>query len=148
MDTTVIGIAEVVVAELRVAGYMESTIGQYGKSVKALTRFVEDSGGVYTPLLGEAFATLTTSPRTGRFSAQRRIDYGRLVSVFDTYVYTGRVELAVRKRGGGGAQPDSRPPDIGGRVVVGRGGVSFFGGLGGLRVGVFVGDGGVELGWW
>ena len=107
MDATVIGIAEVVVAELRAAGYMESTIGQYGKSVKALTRFVEDSGGAYTPLLGEAFATLTTSPRTGRFSAQRRIDYGRLVGVFDSYVYTGRVELAVRKRGGGGAQPES-----------------------------------------
>ncbi|MGL5827340.1 MAG: tyrosine-type recombinase/integrase [Nocardioides sp.] len=107
MDTTVTGIAEVVVAELRTAGYMESTIGQYEKSIKALTRFVEDRGGTYTPSLGAAFATLTTSPRTGRFSAQRRFGYGRLVSVFDTYVNTGRVELAVRKRGGGGAQLES-----------------------------------------
>jgi len=107
MDTTVTGIAAVVVTELRAAGYMESTIGQYGKSIKALTRFVEDRGGAYTPSLGAAFATLTTSPRTGRVSAQRRIDYGRLVSVFDAYVNTGQVELAVRKRGGGGAQPES-----------------------------------------
>ena len=36
MDTTVARIAAVVVAELRTAGYMESTIGQYAKSIKAL----------------------------------------------------------------------------------------------------------------
>ena len=86
---------------------MESTIGQYEKSIKALRSFVEGRGGVYTPSLGAAFASMTVSPRTGRFSAQRRSDYGRLVSVFDTYVNTGRVVLAVRKRGGGGAQPQS-----------------------------------------
>ncbi len=107
MDTTVTWIAEVVVAELRTAGYMESTIGQYGKSIKALTNFVEDRGGVYTPSLGAAFAAMTVSPRTGRFSAQRRSDYGRLVNVFDTYVDTGRVELTPCKRGGGGAHPES-----------------------------------------
>jgi integrase len=50
---------------------------------------------------------MTTSPRTGRFSAQRRFDYRRLVSVFDTFVNTGRVDLSVRKRGGGGPQPTS-----------------------------------------
>jgi integrase len=107
MDTTVTRIAGVVVAELRTAGYMESTIGQYEKTIKALTNFVEDRGGVYTPSLGAAFASMTVSPRTGRFSVQRRSDYGRLVSVFDTYVDTGRVVLTPRKRGGGGAQPES-----------------------------------------
>src|SRR5664280_3015001 len=86
MDTTVTRIAEVVVAELRTAGYMESTIGQYAKTIKALTSFVEGQGGVYTPSLGAAFAAMTVSPRTGRFSTQRRSDYDRLVSVFDTYV--------------------------------------------------------------
>ena len=105
MDTTVTRIAAVVVAELRTAGYMESTIGQYGKSIKALRSFVEDRGGAYTPSLGAVFASMTVSPRTGRFSAQRRFDYGRLVGVFDTYVRTGRVDLAARKRGGGGARP-------------------------------------------
>ena len=34
-------------------------------------------------------------------------DYDRLVSVFDTYVSTGRVDLSCRKRGGGGAHPES-----------------------------------------
>ena len=34
---------------------------------------------------------MTTSPRTGRFSAQRRLDYRRLVAVFDSCVTTGRV---------------------------------------------------------
>ncbi len=107
MDTTVTGIGSVVVAELRAAGYMESTIGQYEKTIKALTGFAEERGGTYTPSLGAAFASMTISPRTGRFSAQRSFDYRRLVSVFDTYVGTGRVELSCRKRGGGGARPDS-----------------------------------------
>ena len=107
MDMTVTGIGSVVVEELRAAGYMESTIGQYEKTIKALTRFVEEHGSTYTPSLGVAFASMTVSPRTGRFSAQRRFDYGRLVSVFDSYVSTGRVDLSCRKRGGGGARPDS-----------------------------------------
>src|SRR6059058_1947029 len=102
MDTSVTGIGSVVVAELRSAGYMESTIGQYGKSIKALTSFAKGRGGVYSPELGAAFASMTISPRTGRFSAQRRFDYSRLICVFDAYVLTGRVELTCRKRGGGG----------------------------------------------
>lgn len=108
MDTTVTGIASVVVAELRAAGYMESAIGQYEKTIKALTDFAETRSSTYTPSLGAAFASMTVSPRTGRFSAQRRFDYGRLVGVFDTCVRTGRVDLAARKRGGGGARPHSR----------------------------------------
>ena len=101
MDMTVIGIGAVVVAELRVAGYAESTIGQYRKTVKALADFVAERGGVYTACLGVESASMTVSARTGRFSAQRRFDYRRLVSVFDSYVETGRVDLATRKRGGG-----------------------------------------------
>ena len=107
MGTTVTGIGSVVVAELRAAGYMESTIGQYEKSIKALACFAEEHGGVYTPALGAAFASMTISPRTGRFSAQRSFDYRRLVGVFDAYVLTGRVDLSCRKRGGGGPRPVS-----------------------------------------
>jgi hypothetical protein len=107
LDTTVTGIGSVVVAELRAAGYMESTIGQYEKSIKALACFVGEHGGGYTPALGVAFASMTVSPRTGRFSAQRRFDYRRLVGVFDAYVLTGRVDLSCRKRGGGGPRPAS-----------------------------------------
>src|ERR1019366_6178027 len=72
-----------------------------------LTRFAKERGGVYSPSLGAAFASMTVSPRTGRFSAQRRFDYGRLVRVFDSYVQSGRVALSPRKRGGGGARPGS-----------------------------------------
>ena len=107
MDTTVERVGGAVVAELRAAGYMESTIGQYQKSIRALAAFVDGHGGVYTASLGAVFASMTVSPRTGRFSAQRRFDYGRLVRLFDAYVDTGRVELAPRKRGGGGAWPAS-----------------------------------------
>jgi hypothetical protein len=65
MDTTVTGIGSVVVAELRAAGYMESTIGQYRKTIKALRCFAEGRGRSYTPSLGAAFAALTISARTG-----------------------------------------------------------------------------------
>lgn len=108
MDTTITMIGAVVVAELRAAGYMESTIGQYGKTIKALTEYAERDGtNVYTPALGAGFASKTTSPRTGRFSAQRRFDYRRLVALFDSYAITGRVELSMRGHGGGGPQPTS-----------------------------------------
>lgn len=106
MDTTITRIGAVVVAELRSVGYMESTIGQYGKAIKALTDYAKRRGAhVYTPALGAGFASMTTSPRTGRFSAQRRFDYRRLVALFDSYVRTGRVDLSMRKRGGGGPRP-------------------------------------------
>ena len=42
MDATVGEIGEVVVAELRSAGYLASTIGQYEKTIRALAVFVED----------------------------------------------------------------------------------------------------------
>jgi integrase len=108
MDMTVTGIGSVVVAELRAAGYMESTIGNYEKSIRALTQLADGRGGKYTPALGAEFAAMTISPRTGRFSVQRRFDYGRLVRVFNSYVTTGRVELACCTRGGGGPRPVSR----------------------------------------
>ena len=44
MDMTVAGIGAVVVAELREAGYMESTVGQYLKTIKVLTEFVGTRG--------------------------------------------------------------------------------------------------------
>jgi integrase len=105
MDMTVTRIGAVVVAELRAAGYLESTIGQYGKTIRALAAYAAERSGVYSPELGAEFASMTISPRTGRFSAQRRLDYRRLTSVFDSYVRTGRVDLSVRGRGGGGPQP-------------------------------------------
>ena len=105
MDMTVTGIGAVVVSELRAAGYLESTIGQYAKTIRTLARYAAEGGGVYSSGLGAEFASMTISPRTGRFSAQRRLDYGRLVGMFDSYVRTGRVDLSVRGRGGGGPRP-------------------------------------------
>lgn len=107
MDTTVTHLGGLVVAALRAAGYAESTIGQYGKTIRALDRFVGDRGGAYGRELGAEFASLTTSPRSGRFSAQRRYDYRRLVTLFDALVDTGAVPLRARKRGGGGCRPVS-----------------------------------------
>jgi hypothetical protein len=74
MDTTVTGIGSVVVVELRTAGYLESTIGQYEKTIKALTCFAKERGGTYTPALGAVFAAMTISPRTGSSVFVKRPD--------------------------------------------------------------------------
>lgn len=107
MDTTVTRLGAVVVASLRAAGYMESTIGNYQKTIKLLDAYVAARGGEYTTALGAEFAALTTSPRTGEFSAVRRFNYTRLTTLFDSYVLTGEVDLRPRKRGGGGRQPET-----------------------------------------
>jgi hypothetical protein len=49
MDTTVSGTDAVEVAELRAAGYMESTVGQYARTIKALIEFA--SGREYSTSL-------------------------------------------------------------------------------------------------
>lgn len=105
MDTTVNHLGGLVVAALRRAGYAESTIGQYEKTIRTLDEFVDGRGGAYTKNLGAVFASLTTSPRTGGFSAQRRFNYMRLVTLFDALIDTGAVSLGTRKRGGGGRHP-------------------------------------------
>ncbi len=103
MDTTITKIGEVVVAELRAAGYKESTVRNYQKTIGVLVRYGREHGtSLYTQALGDEFGALTTSPRTGQFSAQRRFSYQRLVAVFDSYATTGHVDLSVQKRGGGG----------------------------------------------
>jgi integrase len=107
MDATVRQIGAVVVGALRAAGYLDSTIGQYEKTIRALAVFIEEHGGLYTPALGAVFASMTVSPRTGRFSAQRRFDYRRLVTLFDAYLDAGAVDLSVRRRGGGGPHPQA-----------------------------------------
>ncbi len=76
MDTTISRIGATVVAELHAAGYEESTVSNYQKTVGVLLRYGREHGtSLYTQALGAEFGALTTSPRTGRFSAQRRFSY-------------------------------------------------------------------------
>ncbi|MBW4096420.1 MAG: tyrosine-type recombinase/integrase [Acidobacteria bacterium] len=98
MDTTVAGIGEVVVAALEDAGYMQSTIVQYGKSIRWLGVLAAERDGIYSCELGAKFASMTTSPRTGAYSSARHFDYGRLVWLFDSFVLTGAVDLSMRPR--------------------------------------------------
>ncbi|AOT05844.1 tyrosine-type recombinase/integrase [Arthrobacter sp. U41] len=107
MVTTVTAIGDVVVAALEDAGYMQSTIGQVRKSIKWLGVLAKKQDGFYTSKLGAEFASMTTSPRTGRYSAQRHTDYGRLVWLFDSYVLTGTVDLSMRPRGRQKEKPSS-----------------------------------------
>ena len=79
METMVEEIGMAVVDALEVAGYKESTIGQYRKSIRVLAVLAQKQGGVYTLGFCAEFASMMMmSARTGRFSAQRRFDYGRL----------------------------------------------------------------------
>ena len=52
MEMTVTEIGAVVVAELRGAGYLESTIGQYAKTIKALSGYA----GPRSPAMAESRA--------------------------------------------------------------------------------------------
>jgi hypothetical protein len=70
-----------------------------------LARYAAGRDTDYSPELGAQFASGTVSPRTGRFSAQRRATYRRIVDLFDSYVHAGIVDLSVRGRGGGGPRP-------------------------------------------
>lgn len=64
-ETTVGHVAGEVVRALYGAGYMESTIGQYRKSIRALERYAGGPDAVYTRGLGAGFAASTFSERTG-----------------------------------------------------------------------------------
>lgn len=107
MDTTATAIGDVVVTALEDAGYMQPTIGQVRKSIKWLGVLAKKHDFVYTSELDAEFASMTTSPRTGRYSAQRHTDYGRLVWLFDSYVLTGAVDLSMRPRGRQKEKPGS-----------------------------------------
>jgi integrase len=107
METTVSGIGELVVAALEAAGYKQSTILEYRKWLRRLELLARKQDGLYTMGLGAEFASMTTSPRTGRFSDQRRKSYGRLVRLLDSYVLTGSVDLSTMRRDGGEPAPQS-----------------------------------------
>lgn len=96
MDTTVVTIGEVVVAALEDAGYMQSTIRQYRRTIRWLDVLSSRQDGIYSSELGAEFALMTTSPRTGAYSATRHYERGRLVRLFDSYVFTGAVDLSRR----------------------------------------------------
>lgn len=115
MEHSVAELGTIVITALREADYQESTITNYQKTIARLTEYIDAHGGVYTPQLGTKFAGLTTSPRTGKFSAQRRFDFSRLIHLFNTYLDTGTIVLSPRKLGGGGRRPTS--PDLAERYI-------------------------------
>lgn len=97
-ETTVGHVAGEVVRALYGAGYMESTIGRYRKSIRALERYAGGPDAVYTRGLGAGFAASTFSERTGGFSRQRWFDYGRLARLCDSYLRSGSVDLGKWRR--------------------------------------------------
>ena len=105
MDMTVAGIGSAVVAQMRASGYAESTVVLNERVIGVLARYAAGRDAGYSPELGAEFASRTVSPRTCRFSAQRRATYRRIVDLFDSYAATGTVDLSVRGRGGGGPRP-------------------------------------------
>lgn len=88
MEHSVAELGTIVIASLREADYQESTITNYQKTISRLITYIDTHGGVYTPELGTKFAGLTTNPRTGKFSAQRRFDFSRLIHIFKSPNFT------------------------------------------------------------
>jgi len=94
-------VVEAITTKLRANGYKESTIGVQCRELKRLERWCLEHGGQYTSELGSQFAAMTISPRTGRFSLRRYKSFGRLTRLADSYLATGEVDLAMRKRTNG-----------------------------------------------
>ena len=105
MEATVMEVGGRVLAALATAGYAEATIREYREWINRLVLLARKQDGLYTVELGAEFASMTTSPRTGRFSAQRRKSYGRLVRVLDSCFLTGSVDLSRMRQNGGIAAP-------------------------------------------
>lgn len=88
-----------IVAKLRSAGYMESTVGLQGREARRLVRWCHEHGdGQYTAELGARFAAAVVSPLTGEFSRQRYQSFGRLSRLADGYLLTGEVDLSAVSR--------------------------------------------------
>jgi len=101
-----------IVAKLRSAGYMESSVKLQSREARRLGRWCEEHGeGCYTTELGAAFAASVVSPRTGRFSQQRYQSFGRLNRLADSYLLTGLVDLAAMSRTRG-TKPMPVSPDL------------------------------------
>lgn len=104
MDTDLNHVLDAVVDAERSARYMESTIGQTYVAIRAMKAFAAERGqSVYTKEFGAEFASLTTSPKTGRFSMWRKRLFGRLARLCDSYVETGQVDLSFTRRTAGAA---------------------------------------------
>ena len=86
------------------AGDMESTIGQYGKSSRAVERYAGGAEAVYTRGLGAGFAASTLSERTGGFSWRRWINYGRLARSCDSFRRSSTVDRSGERRVGNGCR--------------------------------------------
>lgn len=91
-------VVDAIITKLRANGYMESTIKIQSRELEQLRRWCLGHGGQYTVELGAAFAAMTTSPKTGRFSHRRYQSFGRMTRLADSYLVTGQVDLGTRKR--------------------------------------------------
>lgn len=97
MDTTVKEIGERVVAALEDASHAKLTIVQYRNAIRSLGILALERGEGYSPALGAEFAVMTADPLTGKvFSPKPRSDFARLARVFNSYVFTGQVDLSMK----------------------------------------------------
>ena len=91
-------VVDAIMGAFRTHGYQESTIRVAGSGLKALRAWCDQHDGDYTSGLGAEFACRTISPKTGRFSSERRYLFGRISRLADSYLVTGEVDLSTQKR--------------------------------------------------
>lgn len=85
---------------LQEAQYNESTMANYRRATNRFKVFCNEIGvSEYSPEVGRLYAKDVISPRTRKYSEQRRRLQARFVRLIDSYVLTGQFDFSIAKRG-------------------------------------------------
>ena len=85
---------------LQEAQYNESTIANYRRATKRFKKFCNRLGvSEYNSEVGRLYAEDVISPRTRKYSEQRRRLQARFVRLIDSFVFTGQFDFSVVKKG-------------------------------------------------
>jgi integrase len=93
-------VAEAIIDAMRSSGYADGTVYVTRLCLGHLREYCLDDGGRYSAQVGERFADVAVSPRTGRPSRALRKQRARLVRLVDSYVESGVVDLSVMRKPG------------------------------------------------
>jgi integrase len=91
---------------MRTANYMESTIGMYKRYFKGINDLSTD--GIYNVELGLAYASVEINQKGKPYSLGVKVFRKRVIRIFDTYLLTGVVDLALVRNSPAQPMPNSQ----------------------------------------
>lgn len=93
-------ICKLLLDALEEVGYKNSTIRNYRRLTERFKRFCKEHDSPnYTREIGKLYTDDVISPKTGKFSPERRMLQGRFIRLINSYIDTGRFDFSVMKRG-------------------------------------------------